>query len=132
MSKYTPERTKLHHFLNFSRKSMSPDPVAMCSAMGRATSLKWDVLQHASPPMFSKLYPPCLNVDLRVELIYVTFLVYTIVTRQVVRSHFDGEVFLHSDNTTYMYICKLHSKEYTLCYNCASQYPDCEFPLHLL
>ena len=58
MSKYTPERTKLHHFLNFSRRSMSPDPVAMCSAMGRATSLKWDVHGITTRPPCSQNYIP--------------------------------------------------------------------------
>ena len=63
MSKYTLKCTKLHNFLKFSQGSMPPNPPSNTQSYAPR-----DIPQAGcttTPPILSKLYPTCLNIDLR-------------------------------------------------------------------
>ena len=52
LAKYSPKRTKLHHFKKFSRESMPPNPLAnawLRHALHGAS-------RHANTPTFTKIF----------------------------------------------------------------------------
>ena len=78
VAKYTPERTKLHHFLKFSRGSMPPNPLAnewLCHALhgtkryeNRFTFLK--IILNPTPPPRNETLDTPLSQIMLVNSIY--------------------------------------------------------------